>query len=228
MRYEAIIDWEMTESEGHAYKLALLWEELVNKIFPNQKITTLPKKGDPRKSNLFRYCWRLQRETKGLLKPEEYRLYITAQLQILRIHNGRVEPNALCGDKAWVRWRIWKRLYDAKCKEQKETPKVAAKILNPKIVKELDCTKRFLYEKMEGEPTLEKMKAFCKKKMFKIWTLSAKVSHYYLLMSPWISKLVTIKDLEKQIGFDSGVYKGNINEDILSHFKQEFDYEFDS
>ena len=53
---EDILNYEMTPEEAKAFKLALLWEELCQQEFPDERRVSL-KKGDPRKSTLFRYCY---------------------------------------------------------------------------------------------------------------------------------------------------------------------------
>jgi hypothetical protein len=103
---EKIKKWGMSSAEIKAYKLAVIWEDLTQKMFPDVKLAKLPKRGDPRKGSLFKYCWKLQRELNGIIEEKEYRLYITGNLVILKNNNGRIDPNAICGEKAWKRWKI--------------------------------------------------------------------------------------------------------------------------
>lgn len=225
-RLQTIIDYNLTEYESNAFKLALIWEDLTKKMFPKEKaLSKLPKHGDPRKSTLFKYCWKLIRETRGLLKPEEYKLYIKANLTIIKCNNLHLSPNVLCGDSAWIRWRIWKKLYDQKLLEKTgEQPKLNVEV-DPKIVKKMELTKRFLFEKCEGEPTKDKLQAFLDNKSLHLWA-GDRISYFYLLLSPWIKSIVPIKLLEKELQFDSKLYECQINDNLRTYFKQEFDYEF--
>src|SRR5687767_4365124 len=105
--FDAIFQWKMTPDETEVYNLAVVYEREYKKIFGEDtdgqsvRRNSIPKKGDPRKSNLFRHCWKLRRETRGLLESHEYKNYIHANLVIIRINKGHVEPNCICGDKAW-------------------------------------------------------------------------------------------------------------------------------
>lgn len=225
-RLDAVFEWKMTSQEAEAFKTCLIWEDATKKLFPKLKLAQVPMKGDPRKCDLFRHCWKLRRETRGLLKEEEYSLYITGNLQILRHHNARIEPNAICGDKAWIRWKVWKRMFDKKQSEVKgEEPPVAFSI-NPKIVKSLDCTKRFIYEKMDGQPTLDKIKESIVKNKMKIWAGSGKVCFYYIVLSPWVAKSCDIKELEKKYVFDASLYVNNVDSSVKKFFEKEFEYEY--
>lgn len=226
-RYDSIFEWNMTPDEAKAFKWGCVWEEQTKKFFPDhQGLSHFPRKGDPRKSNLFRYCWRLMRETRGLLREEEYKLFIVANLQILRANNARVEPNALCGDKAWIRWIVWKKLYDIKAKQ------VAGRLLpeedldiNPVVVKELALTKKFLFEKCEGEPTFEKIKKYISGVQMRTWVASGKVSQYYIVLSTWVSQSLDRSKLESKYQFDFSLIESKSTPPVRSHFEKEFSYE---
>lgn len=224
-RLDAVFEWNMTHQEADAFKLCVLWEEVTKKMFPDIFLAKIPAKNDPRKCNLFRHCWKLARETRGLLREEEYKLYITANLQIIKAHNGRIEPNSLCGDKAWIRWKVWKRLYDKKVAELKGEQTDTALSVSPKIVVEIDKTKKFLYEKCDGSPTKEKIAGFMERKM-KMWVNLGKVSYYYIVLSPWVEQSSKIEDLEKSYIFDASLYKGRADASVISFFKKEFAHEY--
>ena len=156
-RLQAILDYNLTEDESKAYRMALIWEDLTKQMFPQEKgIARLPK-GDPRKSSLFRFCWKLMRETRGLLRFDEYKMYIRANLTMIKVKNLHLSPNILCGDNAWIRWKIWKRLYEQKVLEKSGETVPPTFEIDPKLIKKLELTKRFIYEKCEGEPSLEKI-----------------------------------------------------------------------
>lgn len=225
-RLDAVFEWKMTNQEAEAFKLCLIWEDETKKAFPQMKLARIPLKGDPRKSDLFRHCWKLARETRGLLKPEEYKLYIKGNLQIIRAHNGRIEPNAICGEKAWIRWKVWQRLFNKKQAEVKGEELPVDIAISPKIVSGLDRTKHFLFEKFDGAPTLEKVKEAITKNKMKLWLGMAKISHYYLVLSPWVAQVCDIKKLEEKYVFDSTVYLNNLDDKVKQFFKKEFAHEY--
>lgn len=225
-RYQAIFDYNMTEDEAKAYKMALIWESETKKMFPGESFTKLPAKSDPRKCTLYRYCWKMCRETRGLLKDEEYKLYIIGNLQILRVNKGRIEPNALCGDKAWLRWLVWKRMYEKKLSQMNQTEPPPEANLPAKVIKEISCTKRFLFEKSDGDPSIEKLKSFMDRGSLRVWIGSTKISLYYVILSPWIKKLVGVEKLEADYGFDANLYREKITDDVRRYFQNEFKHEF--
>ncbi len=71
---EPVFEWNMTQLEAKAFKLALMWDKLSKQELPNYKHAKFKKKGDPRKSMLFKYCYKLAKETNGLMEDYEYRL----------------------------------------------------------------------------------------------------------------------------------------------------------
>jgi hypothetical protein len=226
-KYDAIFQWNMSDLEAKTYKIACTWEEQVKRIFPDlQQFSRLPKKGDPRKSNLFRFCWKCLRETRGLLKDDEYKLYVIANLQILKVHQGRVEPNALCGDKAWYRWLVWKKHFDRKSAEMAGDRLQEVKEVDPKMFKDIGLTKRFLFEKCEGDPTLEKMRSFVESPKIRMWVQSQKIAPIYVLLSPWIAKLTDRSVIMKKLQIDPVVYENKIDDTVREFFKKEFHHEY--
>ena len=146
---ELIIKYKMNDLEATAFKLTLLYEELCKKEFPNERHVKISKDKDPRKTTLFKYCYKLARETKGLFKEKDYKLYILAQLQILRLAkegniHALIEPQILVGEKAWKRWKIWKRIYDKKINKIKNSQELGIVTSESKIKIELKSTLLFL------------------------------------------------------------------------------------
>lgn len=221
MDYDAIFQWKMTPPEAEAYKFALYWCEEAHKVFPKAHVSCLPKKGDPRKSLLFKHCWKLLRTVKGLLKPEEVPLYIHAQLYCMKKFDGYVGPNCLSGDKAWIRWKVYKYLYEQKLAERENRPPPLK--ANPAISKELILTKKFIFEKCDGDPTQEKIEGFFNDGFFKLWSMKGHVSAYYLMLSPWLKK--HIKKLSFDCNFDPKLVEGKLTPDVVEFFRHEFDYE---
>ncbi len=111
LRYD---DPPWTSEMMFAFKLGLVYTELAVKYFPNLK-HGYPRSGDPRKSELFKICWKLMNDNKTKLKKEEFRPFIQAQLSILKnIKAGPAKelfygPRCLLGNPAWGRWIVWQK-----------------------------------------------------------------------------------------------------------------------
>jgi len=225
-RLQAALDYEFSPEEVKVFKIALIWEELTAKHFPKDKGVARLSKGDPRKCSLFKFCWRFVRETRGLLRDGEYKLFVEANLQILKSKGGHLSPNVLCGDKAWIRWKVWKRIYDQKLAEHKGYEPPSPVLADPKVVKELDKTKRFLHEKCEGVPTLEHLQGFLDNQSLQLWIMTNKISYYYVVLSPFVAKVCSLPFLEKTLLFDSKVFLEKAGEHVKNYFKSEFAYEY--
>lgn len=227
MRLDAIVDYEMDELEAKAYKLALMWQDKSRKIFPDYQ-HTLMRRGDPRKSLAFKMCYKLARETNGILSDEEYPLYIRAQLDILRHiansnHHVLVDPGCLVGDKAWVRWKLWKRKYDS----ISQKPADVSQVTHPGIAKAIDGlqqTKEFITKNLGANPPIEKYQEAKLNNNFYRWVNLGKISPYYLVISPFVKTIFTDDDL-KRFNFDLGVYKPCITDAVILKFKELFPYE---
>lgn len=235
MRYDAIFEWKMTPAEAEVFKLAVLYEREFLRIFKNQpqldgqgyRRNTIPKRGDPRKSNLFRHCWKLRRETRGLLQEHEYERYIQANFYILRLNHAHVEPNAVCGDKAWVRWRVWERRRKRKEEElASKEPAPSANTTDPKLMRDLDRTKKFLYEKFEGEPTVEKLKRFVDDGIFRLWVGMGKINPSYIVLSPWVRQSTDIGKVCRECYLDPLLLQERITDAVQQYFKEEYKHEF--
>ncbi len=224
MTLEPIIEYKMTPLEGKAYKVCLQWIVLSRKQFPEYRHTPWKKGGDPRKSLLFKYAYKLVRETQGLIPDDEYRLYIKAQLDILQaIHIGHthpsIEPMCLAGDKAWVRWKMWKRKYDNITKRQTMEDVNLDVITLPTIVKELTQTKVYLAGMCGGQPTSEWVR--CGHVDMERWIGLGKVSPFYALMSPWVKKYCSLT----HVNVDVELHRKSITPEVEEKFNKIFDYE---
>ena len=131
-----------------AFKLGLIYSELERQYFPDYKTTVYPQKKDPRKSELFKLCYKMVNDNLEKLKPEQYRHFIQAQLSILKnIKAGPAKelfygPRCLIGEPAWGRWLVWKRYANAQ------------KVVETAIV-EVDYDTDFLRTKMILENKLK-------------------------------------------------------------------------
>lgn len=210
---EPIIEYSMNEEEALAYKLGLVWITLSRKLFPNHKHSSnYPKKGDPRRGSLFKYCYKLVRETKGLIPPQDYKYYIAAQLQIFKSIEAAVliTPQCLVGDKAWIRWKMWKRKFDNINKVNKEE---VEKCGFPEIKSELEKTKKFLDSKF-GELNEERISIL--KKDFERYITLGQISGFYAVLSPHIQKYCNLENV------DLVYYKNNITEAAQEYFNNLF------
>lgn len=235
--FNAVFEWNMTNDEISVYKIALLYQEQYVKIFGDKidgqaiRINTLPKKTDPRKSSLFRYCWKLRRETRGLLEGHEFKHYLLGNLTLLRITSDRtgspITPMSVTGDKGWIRYKIWKRKYDEKLAEVSATqPPPSVSGTSPKIIHEIDRNKKFLFEKCDGVPTAAKIKEFVDSGIFKFWVMTGKVSHYYCVLSPYMAVATDITEFADKCNFSANLIREKCTPEVQNYFKHEYTHEF--
>lgn len=230
---ETILEWSMTPDESDVFHIALTYENEYKKIFGAEtdgisiRKNSLPMRNDPRKSNLFKQCWKLRRETRGLIEKSEYKLYIHANLFIIKLNKGHVDPNCVTGDKAWIRYKVWKRRYDQKMAEVgSQAPPPSISTTDPKIIAEIDKTKKFLFERCDGSPSLEKIKKFIEMGVFKLWLATGKVSPYYVAMSPMVNKSCDINELFTACSSSIGVIREKITTQVKDYFLNEYSHEF--
>lgn len=224
VQFAAIFDYEMDEMESKAYKVCLLWLEKSKKVFPDYKHATL-KSGDPRKSLMFKMCYKFVRETNTILEEKEYPLYVRAQLDVLRhLNTGNIHllisPNCLVGDKAWKRWKLWKKKYDAVSVKPIEVsqPVGAGEI---KAITGIEKTKEFISKTFGVSPTLEQYQEAYSNNNLTRWINFGKISPYYLVVSPFIEKIMNLKDFEK-LNFDPKFYQTCITNRVMIKFREVF------
>lgn len=230
---EPILDYEMTDQEAKAYKVCLIWMKMCNKVLPDYKYTTLPKNGDPRKCHLFRVVWKLLRETKGIVKDEELAHYIRAQLEILKgikRESGAhvlIDPICLTGEKAWVRWQIWRRKFEASSRAENQRREVEERTPLYKIAKEIDKTRAFFSRYYDPLPTQEQVTEMITNKNLKRWVMLGKVSLYYVLHSPYCRNAfhhLKLSDYFSNI--DLALYANDITPESHTVFRARFPHEF--
>ena len=219
---ELIIKYKMNDLEATAFKLTLLYEDLCKKEFPNERHVKISKNKDPRKTTLFKYCYKLARETKGIFKEKDYKLYILAQLQILRLAkegniHALIEPQILVGEKAWKRWKIWKKIYDKKINKISNSQEIGIITNESKIKIELKNTLLFL----KKNNCVDKISFIENIKNIKRWIKTGKISPYYVVLSPVMNQF-----LEKIDNFDVSMYRPSITPSLEQYFKEEFAHEF--
>lgn len=223
---EPIITYDMTANEARAYKISLLWAGLSRKEFPTHKFGKVSPNGDPRKSLLFKYCYKLAILTKGVIPDAELKLYVTAQLQILKrcgIEENidtLISPACLVGDKAWRRWKLWKKEYDAAMAEaSRAAPDQSNAVRTDRVLDGLDSTRRFLLTQFDGRlPSSEEIEFEAVGHRLREWVVRGKVSPYYVLLEPSLAQT----DHERAFSFDPELYRPSITQGVREHFVKTF------
>lgn len=226
---ELILLYGMNEIEAKAFKISCIYLEKARTFFPNYQHYRLPK-GDPRKSELFRYCYKLVREKGDKIPDEEFRLYIHAQLDILRhIKKGDIHPfitpACLAGEKAWKRWLLWKSKYD-KMLESKMSTKTASSVnihSIHKIKKDLWKTKQFIIAWFDRFD-IEDLSKSLKDKIIFTWYKTGSICGYFFVLSGIVQKWIkeTGIDLKKEFNIDLNQYSSATQKEILEYFETEF------
>lgn len=225
-RLDAIVNYEMDELQALAYKLCLIWLKKSHEVFPNYNHAKFTK-GDPRKSLIFKYCYKCVRDNQGLLDEIDFPLYVTAQLETLKaIEDGDEHPlidaSCLCGPRAWRRWKMWGRKYENQTKFVDQAPLKAS---TNKVILALEKTKEFLVQTFNGEPTIQKMQEAVINKNLYRWITVGKVSPFYLVISPYIAQVLPGENLQNAINFDLGIYRDSITPEIRTYFEEKFPQE---
>lgn len=220
---KTVSKYKMDETEKTSYKISFIWYEKSRKYFPNLNQGRI-KKGDPRKSWIFKICYKLVRETAGLLDPENYELYVRAQLEILYLLSKKnfvtVDASILVGEKAWRRWRIWKSRYDTVMNK----PSEVSFVVSPgraKAIKGLQDTYDFFKNRLNKIPNLQDLKNFHASNDLFLWVNFGKVSPYYLALSPYCNNIMT-KENFNRLKFDPEIYKPCIDGEVVQKFKELF------
>lgn len=225
MLSEIILKYKMNPNEIKAMNLALIWEKYCNEEFPNERHVKLRKNSDPRKSNLFKYCYKAIRELKSIIDDKDLHLYVKAQLQILKlVSDGKIhsliEPQILVGEKAWKRWKIWKRSYDKKINKHLIYEQLGIQTSPSKIKVLLNKNFEFLVSNKCNE--FKNFTAKAKDQTINRWIATGQISPYYLVLSPYCSKSKEFLNLE----IDFALYKPSITPEIENFFKEKFFHEF--
>lgn len=231
-RLEEILEYQMDETQAKAFKLSLLWEQLAEKEFPGYPHINLRRNGDPRKSILFRHCFRLVRETKGIIPDEEYKLYMLAQLHVMKYicDNGcaRVDPIILVGEKAWRRWKYWKKKYDRKMNQRQTVDDVQVTAPLHAIKRDLERTRKFLSKTFGKTRSFTDISQAVRTMMMTRWVNFDEVSPYYVVMSPWVQKVLDGRDIEEVFCIDMQVYLRSVTPEASEAFRKIFQEEFPS
>lgn len=224
----AALHYKMTQEEGRAYYYSLLYLRLAREAFPGWRHGNV-RRGDPRKSELFRYCWKMLEETnaKGL-DPTDREAFIRAQLAIFKANEDPenpplVSPNCLVGPKAWARWCVWK----GELNKQKQAEKLV------EIKPDYDLTFRALrvtrdFLRSREIDTAEKVWQALESGDMSRWMHVGQVSACYLLMSPTTKRWLAERQKTPVEAFGVGVtpWVHRIDEKATDLFRRGFPYEF--
>lgn len=218
---EPILKYKMDNLEAKAYKIALIWEDECSKEIKNEQFVKIKKNSDPRKSTLFKYCYKLAKETKGIIEDKEIHLYVRAQIQILKsINEGQIhaliEPHCLVGEKAWKRWKFWRFVYIKKLNKICTSEDLGILSREGKVKAEIAST----YEFLNNKDCLS-FSNF-KNGDIKNWVSNGQISYFYIILSPWIKKVFKDNDFE----FDKVYFRSSITPSIELFFKEIFNHEY--
>jgi hypothetical protein len=221
---EPILKYKMDEVESKAYKIAIMWQEECERELPKEQTVKLKKNSDPRKSTLFKYCYKLAKEMKGILPDNDFRFYIRAQIQILKsIREGEihalVEPHCLVGEKAWKRWKVWKSKYQRKLRESLTSDEMEISAKDSKVIGDLENSFNLLSRR--GCLVFEELEK--NQENIGRWVSNGELSCYYMVISPWMRKI--FGDLD-EFNFDKTYYRSAINPHIDQFFRTKFSHEY--
>lgn len=218
---EPILKYKMNDFEAKAFKIGLMWEDECKKNIFFDKYEKFKKGSDPRKTNLFKYCYKLSKEIYGIIPDNEIQLYIRAQIQVLKsIKEGKthalISPHCLVGKKAWTRWKLWKRIYNKNLNKNLTSEEVGIKIKESVIQNEFKRTYSFL----KNNKLFERNNYFEKINEISRFISNGEISPFYVVLSPWI------KIIFKEIPVDIALYKPSITPSLENKFKEKFNHEF--
>ena len=217
---ESILQYRMNEMEAKAYKISLMWEQITKQELPDYRHERVGSKGDPRKTSLFRYCYKLVTETKEQIPDNQYKLYVLAQIQMMKVlSNGNmhalVTPAILVGEKAWVRWQIWKNKFERFCKNRQQSEQEKENKFH--VVAAIRGSHNFLLDKLGKVNEVTISQAIDDKRLLR-WVNTEKISPYYILLCPHIQK--RLNGDQSICNFDLDVYKSSITNEIEEEFKK--------
>jgi len=231
-RLEAILDHKMSPMEAIAYKISCIFQDSLHATFPETP-RGKERKGDPRKTYLFKVCYKLVRHTKDTLEPNQYTLYVKAQLQIIKIISKQTgkylnaDPSCLIGPKAWKRWLFWKNLYEKQTKRPLSADEAGISINDPeKVKKSLRYDKEFFDQRLKGL-TYNEIHAAAQGRSLVRWIATGQVSPYYALLSPVLHKWIAENKLtlDSLLSIDFNLYEPGITPEIRKFFDANFGYE---
>lgn len=222
---EPILRYKMDTPESKAYKIALMWEEECAREIPGEAYSKINRKSDPRKSALFKYCYKLAKETSGIIPDSDLQLYVRAQIQVLKaIRDGSIhaliEPHCLVGEKAWKRWKMWKWRRDKKISRPLSANEIDIKTSEGKIKADLSAT----FDFMSRLGLLEFDSLAAQRENLKRWVSGGEVSCFYVVLSPWMQVLLPDHD---DLPVDRTYHRASVTPKAEQFFRELFSHEFE-
>jgi len=231
---ETILNYEMTSMEAKAYKIACLFKDNMRRACPDQMGRA--NRGDPRKTYLFKCCYKLLREKDRQIEDSDYPLYVRAQFDILKSMTKKnkdyllcVTPSCLLGERAWKRWYLWKKLYDYQIAQPLTAEERGVDRNDEKRVTGLLMDdKEFLTTRLK-ELTRENVEKAVEGRALLRWVANGQLSPYYALLSPVLHEWLKDHKLTVDSIFhiDFGLYEPGLTEGIKEFFHVEYQYEFE-
>ena len=221
---EPISRYRMDDMEAKAFKISLIWQEECSRELPGEQHEKIKEGKDPRKSILFKYCYKMAKETNGIVADRDARLYVRAQIQILKsIRDGKVHaligPHCLVGEKAWKRWKFWKRIYDKQMSTSLSGEELG--IRTKERIIELDLKRTFSLMESKGLNDSEKYMSSLEDIVR--WSSTGEISPFYFLLSPRFKRFFG----EGMIPVDKALHGPSITPRIENMFRERFSHEFD-
>lgn len=218
---DPILRYKMDDMEAKAFKIALIWQDECKSELTGEKFERLVRGKDPRKSNLFRHCYKLAKETKGIIPDKDLRLYVRAQIQILKsIREGKVHalisPHCLVGDKAWKRWKVWKRIYDGRLNVCPTADQLLIRLKESMVISDLEKTFVFL----ESRGFHDRHNYFSGRMELERWNSTREISPFYFMLSPWA------KEMFEELPVDAVLHRASITPSVENIFRERFFHEF--
>lgn len=215
----------MTEDERRAYYYSLLYLKLAREMFPGWRHGNV-RRGDPRKSELFRYAWRFLDETAGKLDPKDREAFVRAQLTIFKAHDNPeapplVSPNCLVGPKAWNRWLVWQR---ERAKDANAAKLTEARPVAPETVAALRATRDFFVSR--GIDTAEKVRAALDSGEIGRWVRVGRVSGCYVILSPVVDRWLGGRAASDVFGAGVTAWHPRVDDHARDLFRRGFPHEF--
>lgn len=217
----AVLKYELTRREADAYKVGIIFSHLCKKMFPD----AVPQgfgAGDPRKKVLFKHCWKMLDEVEGRITPAEHKLFVYAQLAIIKSLAGpdrppNVTPHCLNGPKAWNRWLVFSNRYEQRAQYQTTAEQKIEVNRADRVVQELEKTKQFLAGK--------DVRAALEDGSLRRWVAFNQVTPYFVWLSPVVADWLASRETTVPDHFGTGmnVYKGGITPNSEAFFRQEFE-----
>lgn len=200
------------KQEIRALALYFYWIYNIRKIFPEMRHGKFNENKDPRGLTIFRYCYKLQRES--TLEEKNYENYIRAQLIILRYLSKKynrelvVDANCICGEKAWKRWKLYQSKL-IKTKNDSINNYVSFPNIH-KLEKELENTRDFLKDKINiDEENLKK-----NIENIIIWFNLRKINPYFIVFNKTINDIYDYEQIRKNFKIDPLLYLERTNDMI--------------